>query len=119
VETSTAKEIDILQTKLLLALGTAAWLVMANSALAEEVGTDNKAMEGTQTDASSGKDGAAPTSPIGEGGVEFRRNEHSRGDRTGRSDQSSGGDRSGEGSSGSDGGEGGGGEGGDGGGAVD
>ena len=107
-----------MQTKLLLALGTAAWLVMANSALAEEVGTDNKAMEGMQTDASSGKDGAAPISPIGEGGVEFRRNEHSRGDRTGRSDQSSGGDRSGEGSGG---GEGGGGEGGDGdgGGAVD
>ena len=92
-----------MQTKLLLALGTVAWLAMANSALAEEVGTtDNNALEGTPADASSSNDDVTPTSPLGESGVEYRRNDHSPSDRTGRSD------RSGRGASGSDGGEGGG-----------
>jgi hypothetical protein len=49
VESPTTKEIDILQTQLLLALGTAAWLITANAAMAEEINTGGTNVEASQT----------------------------------------------------------------------
>jgi hypothetical protein len=111
-----------MHSRLCLAFGTAAWLITANLASADEIGTGmDKANIDTQSNVSSGEEDSMPTDISN--GVEYRRSDRS-GDssRTGRSDQSSvgargqsdstGGGESGEGS----GGEGGGGEGG---GAVD
>ncbi len=103
-----------MHTRLFLAIGSAAWLMMANLASAEEVGTDHQmAGENSQTDVSSGDENAMPSDASS--GVEYRRKERS-GDagRTGRSDRSSEGsggqsDSSGGGESGDGGGDGGGG----------
>jgi hypothetical protein len=102
-----------MHSRLILAFGSAAWLMMANLASAEEIGTGSeKTAGGTQADVSSGDEGSVP-GDVGSG-VEYRRTDHSDDkSRTGRNDNDhSSGGRSG-GQSDSSGGEG------DGGGAVD
>lgn len=102
-----------MHSRLFLALGSAAWLMTAGLACADEVATGSeKATEGTLAIVSDGNDDASADVS---NGVEFRRNDSSR---SGRSDQSSAGARSGERSGGNDGG-GESGEGGGGGGEVE
>jgi hypothetical protein len=105
-----------MHSRLLLAIGSAAWLIAANLACAEELGTDTEmATDGTQTDVSSGDNDAIPAD-VGNG-VEYRRKDRSGENfRTGRSDRSAdrpgGASDSSGGGEGGDGGEGGGGDGG-------
>ena len=99
-----------MHTRLLLALGSAAWLAAANLAGADEVGIGNETpTEGTHANASDGDEGAMPD--IETSGVEFRRRDRSGGsDRTGRNDRPGSGGNNGRGSDGSEGGESGGGD---------
>jgi hypothetical protein len=86
VESPTTKEFDILQTKLLFTLGTAAWLIAAHSTFAEEVnitsGNNAGASQTATTDGTvegtgdSVADEAVPmrrTTPLGSN--EWRRND--------------------------------------------
>ncbi len=102
-----------MHSRLVLALGSAAWLITANLASAEEIGTGmGNSNNGTQSDVSSGNEDSMPTDISN--GVEYRRNDRSgESSRTGRSDQPSAGARGqSDSSGGGEGGEGGGGEGG-------
>jgi hypothetical protein len=103
-----------MQSRLFSALGSAAaaWLITANVASAEEIGTGSKkTTEDTQADVSSGMEGSMPADISS--GVEYRRTNRDT-SRTGRNDQSAASARSGGGQSdssgGGEGGEGGGGE---------
>jgi len=79
--------------KLLSALGSTAWLILATQAFAEEISTASEmTIEGNQAKVSNGDDGADAAGVQLGSDVEYRRHHHAQEiNRTGRSDRSSSG----------------------------